>query len=289
MKKISIILLTIISLLIGSNVYALPEGFSVDISENVEGYVGEDIDTTIFITIAGQDCEFNVSKDDVIKDWFTNIPEGLTATVLKVKDNDEGQNNLLYVNITGTTDTPIEENICVTISANSINNETGNPYESPYVVIPNDSSKYVIKQREFSLLYKKDYTVSGKVGVEIDPQDVVVIVNGDKMIDDIVGKTLTNDFGLVVTITAYNQELNEVTITYTGTPTRTSNELIDTTFPASFFKNHGEDAHVPNRDDVKFNITKDEVKPTPQSAIIPQVEEKPKPKYVYVAPSTGVE
>ena len=263
MKKIIIILVTFMCLLNNYDVYAEAQGFSVSISDNVEGYVDEDIqDATITLEIEGEDCVFDdeaINAGDIITSWFTNIPTGLEATVNKLASG----NTKLKVDITGKTSSKVNKNIEVTIPANMIINETGHNYEYTYDVEPNDYAKYIIEDRIVSTVYKQDYTVSGKVNEEIDPQDVVVVITGDLLVNDIVGTTLTNDFGLTPTITAYDQENNEATITYTGIPTRTSQDEIDTTFLASYFKNYKDNAHVPNRPDVKFDIIDDNPTPKP--------------------------
>ena len=264
MKKIIIVLVTFMCLLFNCDVYAEAQGFSVSISENVEGYVDESLqDITVYLSIDGEECFFDyekISAGDNIKEWFTNIPEGLSANVKKLSSG----NAVLQVSITGKTSSVVNKCIEVTIPENMIKNETGNCYGVPYTVTPNSYSKYIIEERTVSIAYKKDYTVSGKVNEEIEPQDVVVVISGDLLVDDIIGTVLANDFGLVATITAYDQENNEATITYTGTPTRTSQDEIDTTFLASYFKHYKDNIHVPNRPDVKFDIIDANPAPKPR-------------------------
>lgn len=264
MKKLIIVLVTFMFLLINCDVYAEAQGFSVSISDNVEGYVDEDIqESTITLEIDGEDCVFNdnaISIGDDISTWFTNIPLGLKATVNKLASG----NTKLKVDITGKTSSKVNKNIEVTVPANMIIDETGLYYEFAVAVEPNDYAKYIIEERVVNVVYKQDYTVSGKVNEAIDSQDVVVVISGDLLVDDIVGTVLTNDFGLVATITAYDQENNEATITYTGTPTRTSQDEIVTTFLASYFKNYKDNAHVPNRIDVKFDIIDETPLPKPK-------------------------
>ena len=89
---------------------------------------------------------------------------------------------------------------------------------------------------------------------------VVEIVSGGPDAEELdlaaIGEQLpiTNDLGLVPTITDYDDMNMLITITYTGIPSKASNDLIHTTIPASYLDPSIEDRDVPDRNDVRFNI-----------------------------------
>ena len=88
MKRLIYLLCILVVLSIFIPVSAIAS-ISVDLKGDVEGIVGQRI-VNQFVTLTlepSSECYFNVSEDDDITDWFTNIPDNLTAIVDRVYDN----------------------------------------------------------------------------------------------------------------------------------------------------------------------------------------------------------
>lgn len=302
MKKLIINICICLCILFGftRNVDAVGT-LKIVISENVEGYIGETINSqTVELTFSDPSQYFfntdEINIGDDITSWFTNVPSGCnyTATVESVSETIVSVNFIGSID-TGTleSETPIEVTIPyipddpITIGINEEKYyilQNTNPYLSSLSEVDNTNAKYIIQQHPFEIAYKGPYTVSGIVGQEISPQIVEVEIisggpDGDEFDLSIENIDLPVVNGLTPTVTYLNPNDLEITITYTGIPTSPSQDLIHTTISKeNMFKNI-EDRVVPDREDVKFNIV----------PITMQEDEEEENIVVFVPPHTGIE
>ena len=260
---------------------------SIVVNNNVEGYIGEaivnqDVELTLNLPDEYEFIVDHITDGMDVKGWFTNIPSGCNYSAV-VSSVDV---NKITVTFSGSIDfgTPVSETpINVTIPYVSTSpyiymKNSSSVYEADLSMNDNTNAKYIIEEHPFDIRYYGPYTVSGYVGEDIGSQDVVVeIVSGGPDAEELdlaaIGEQLpiTNDLGLIPTITDYDDTNMLITITYTGIPSKTSNDLIHTTIPATYLVPSIEDRDVPDRNDVRFNIIR-----------------RQENKHEYVAPFTGV-
>lgn len=285
MRKIVTILCVCLCLGIFVDLYTDADALiSVVITNNVEGKAGKAIeDSDVVLTFNQPDDYFwntdNIAEYDDITDWFTNIPTDCNYSV-EVKSVSETELIATFSGSIGasaplTDGTPIELTVPYLEGVEYILAGV-NPYEADLSDVANSNASYIIKEDKFEIEYYGPYTVSGTVGVELTPQDVVVhIVDRGPLNIDFDPTAVTNTLdvvnGLTPTITAFDDTLDLITITYTGTPISASSELIHTTFAQADMVNATSDIEVADREDVKFNIVP-KSRPTPS----------------YVPPHTGI-
>ena len=298
MKKIVVIFCVLLSLCFSFSVNAVAS-ISAVVNNDVEGYIGETIEdqmVTVSLLPSGQ-CTFeNLNYGDDITSWFTNIPDNLYATVESVVDD------VITVRFTGDIDDGESEgisNIEVVIpyiedDVSTPDNEEvyyikfgANVYEDSITDIDNSNAHYIISDKNVLIEYDGPYTVSGYVGEVLVEQIVVCEFKensqGEELDLDAIGKTLPVVNGLTPTITDWDDVNMKITITYSGTPIVTSQDLIHTTFPKDYMMLNVVDRVVEDREDVKFNI----IDRTPEPELTPEPEPIPTP-IPYIIPATGI-
>lgn len=294
MKKIIAILCLFVCLLSTNAVNAVAS-LQVVINGNVEGYIGTTIDEqTVTLTLESPyTVKFeNIDQYDDVTGWFTNIPSDLYAEILEIV-SPECIKVQFYGDLDGglsVATIPIE----VTIPAGYVNNND-ETYPSDLSLCDNTNANYILKEEALEVAYKKDYTVSGTVGEVLTSQDVVVKINHLPSSISFNKNSIPFDLpvvnGLTPTVSSYDETELEITITYTGTPLATSQDLIHTTFSKESFPGSGNDVVVPDRIDVKFNIVDltPAPDPTPVPVPVPVVEDDEEPIVIaYEIPKTGV-
>lgn len=297
MKKIIILLCTCLCLCFGYRNISATALFNITVTNNIEGIVGSTITSQeVTLTIDSSDVAiFNSEMEgEDVTDWFTNIPDNcnFTATISSV------DNETCFVEFTGDIDKvaqALQKDIDVTVNSSesepyvvfSYMNDPIDPSTDYYdgsIDCINGGAEYIITEL-FDIKYDGPYTVSGYVGEQLTPQIVRVEITSNTdtfKVSDIVDKTLSTVNGLTATVTECIDN-KHITITYTGTPIATSNDLIHTTVCKDYMAWNVKDRIVPDREDVRFNI----IDKTP--IVVPVVEiddENPKP---YTPPVTGVD
>lgn len=296
MKKIIVFICTSICLyLCLSNVEAMA-GFDINIFQNVEGVVGSILSNPEVILTVQEPANviFNEEKiGEDVTDWFTNIPANTNYTA-EISDVTDG-GLTCYVQFSGDIERsaePLEEQIAATVTSSeseqfllfnyAVEEEAPDYYDGSIEVVKSDAAKYIITE-DFTIQYDGPYTVSGYVGEELTPQVVKVEItsNTDKFNSaKILNSILSTPNGLTATVTECSDPTH-ITITYTGTPIVTSQDLIHTTVPKIGMNWNVKDRIVPDRADVKFDII-DRIVPTPDPE--PTYDDPP----VYEAPKTGI-
>lgn len=288
MKKIIVFICLCLCVCFGfKDVDAVSE-FDVTITGTVDGNINKNITKSVTFTISNELVTFNedlVGCD--VTSWFNNIPEDCDYTATCKFASDE----ICMVEFTGKIGkdaivgtTPIdatidvvsddeEEDVCPLILYN------GDNYIDTKDAI-NDNANYVITDN-FVIQYDGPYTVSGYVGEELIPQVVRVEITTDTDTfnsEEILNQVLSTPNGMYATVSE-SIDNKHITITYTGTPVEESQDLIETTISKDYMDFKRVDRAVPNREDVKFNITK---------KVIPPVIEDDDP-IPYIPPVTGID
>lgn len=291
MKKIlKIIFICVCLCMVNFNNSKADAIISLILTNNVEGERGLDIteqNVEIIFNLADQYFfnTDNIEVGDDVTSWFENgFPSecDYTVSVSSVREDE------LVVTFEGSigASATISDGIPITINipyvpATPYIKQGVNDYEADLSLLDLSSDAlYIIKERSFKIAYNGPYTISGTVGQVLTPQVVVVKIldtgaSGEVLDLDSVEKTLPVVNGLTPTIIDFDDIENLITIEYTGTPLAPSQDKISTTFPSSYMDPPSEDRHVPDRDDVKFDITQ---------VSTPNNENKP----TFIPPTTGV-
>ena len=299
MKKI-IILASLLLCMFCLNLVDASAGIYVTVDNDVEAdityevVVNEDDKTIVYLYLNGDE---NVYFDDSligenVNHWFSepldgdenlmptpfnDLPSGLDAYVLGIEDN---KATIEISGIVADSNEKGEYQICVAVPGDVVwcgDDLYGDSDDYIYSNLSLSSALY--KLYEPVVTYKGPYIVSGVVGEVLTPQIVVVTINNESLLKaDLttsLNQTLPIVNGLIPTITSVSDK--EYTITYTGVPIETSQDLIHTTILKDYLSPNAQDKIVPDRIDVKFDI----IDKVPQ--YIEPIEEN------YIAPITGVE
>lgn len=268
-KKIFIVLLVLILLPLGIKAMVSDE-FTVN--GNVEGVVGFALeDNTVDLELSGTSFEFDttaITLDMDISDWFTNLPSGLSATVL------DFDFDYVTAEFNGVYDSVIDEQISVTIPQAFLDG-----YSDDLDNTPSDDAKFISTHNP-SAIYHGPYTVSGVVGTPITEQ--IVVIELDEVIEDTdiydLSITYTNGLtGKATNIIPNGTYGKLLTITFSGTPTMVDHSEIEYIVYKDKVLYISSDLVVPNRADVVFNITTSNTTP-------PTTPEVP-----HIPPKTGIE
>ena len=250
--------------------------------------------TVVLLTLAGDKSA--VFDDDIIGDnvnhWFNrpldadldlmpvpfnDIPDGLDAFVLDIEDN------RATVEIKGTVAATANKGIsqiCLAIPGDVIivdGDVYGNTDDYVYTNLLLSLAQYKIYEPVVE--YKGPYTISGTVEEALSPQIVVVTINDDCLLKANSAVSLNQRLPIVNGLTPVISDVSdkEISITYTGIPIETSQDLIHTIIIKDYLLPDTKDKIVADRIDVKFDIID---KPPP--AVIDDTPD------TYVPPITGV-
>jgi len=255
---------------------------TIDVERNVEGKTYTQLTNQfVELELSDPDFSFNVEEGDDITNWFTNIPEGFTATA------EEIDNEYIKVHFTGQTDEATDEVIMVSVPSGKIS-YMGSEIEG---ILSNDpdseDSRYIIDELEIKAYYDRPSTVSGYVGEELEVQYVYIKLENDTYKSDIISAILSVYNGLTATVIDYDSG-NVAIVRYTGTPVQKDDSLIHSTLRKEHLNISQSDLAVPDREDVRFNIRERSVIPD-----IPTPEDLPAQDVgdidAYTIPHTGVE
>lgn len=245
----------------------------VTINNNITGKLGQTIlDQFMEVDLyPDSECSFNVSEDDDITSWFTNIPNNLSAIVDSLEDN--------YMIVRFTGDIDLNESVGnrlieLTIPSGYIlfNDDT---YDDD-IVVDNNTYNYIIEDKgTFILDYKDSYIIDGYVNEYLN-KDIVICFKDNSLSEsftpNIMEMVLSDHNGLKVSVKSLAN--NELTINYSGYPTYEDHSLIHTLISKDYLLLSNEDYVIKDRTDVCFNIITREI--------------KQEPKQEYVIPTTGV-
>ena len=280
MMKKALILLILLLILIPFRIKANVD-VTIEVERNVEGTTYTDlVNQFVDLELSDPDFSFNVEQGDDISSWFTNIPEGFTATVQEV------DNEYISAYFTGQTDEAVDEVILVSVPSGKIS-YMGSEIEGVLSNDPNiEDSRYIIDELEIRAYYDRPSTVSGYVGEELEVQYVYIKLENDTYNSDIINATLSTYNGLTATVIDYDQN-NVATVRYTGTPLQKDDSLIHSTLKKEHLNISQIDLVVPDREDVRFDIKERSVTPdVPTPEDLPdQDDDKP----AYTIPHTGIE
>ena len=272
MKKI-IIFLSLCLCLTCTRVIHAVGGVKVVLNNNVEGISNTTIDPQdVELTFDSDGYEFDtsaLSEDDDITDWFVDgIPDGCDYTVTVANITSTTLTATFNGTIeygTPTSTTPIQVTIPQGyVIFNSV------PFTEDIDDVDNTNAKYIIEDT-FNIEYKGPYEVAGTVNEELVTNIVeVIITSGDTFASDCVGTNLPTINGMTPTITDLDtSDYKSITITYSGKPLNPSQDLIETIIPYYCLDSYTIDRPVPNREDVKFNITPKHIPSIPETYHIP--------------------
>ena len=248
---------------------------SMVVSNCVEGKAGDTIlDQIVSLSFTDPDeFSFNttsLSAEQDITSWFTNRPAN-TNLVAKVQSVSESEIKVRFSGSIDSSATVGETNIEVCIpNSESISYITKKfnsmPVQEPVDSFNNASAKYIITEYDNVVIeYDGPYTISGTVGEAIVPQTIGVEISsgGDEFDLSIENVELPTVNGLTPKVIYADVMGMQITIEYTGTPLAPSTDLIHTTIDGTYLL-QGITRHVPDRNDVKFNIApKQNNNPTP--------------------------
>ncbi|MBO7698518.1 MAG: hypothetical protein J6S38_05745 [Erysipelotrichaceae bacterium] len=275
MKKLILLIFSLFLVLFPRPVSANVD-VTVEVDNNVEGETNRDLNNQFVDLILSNDYySYDVFIDDDISDWFTNIPEGLTASVSDVDDN------YLTVEFTGQSAVEVDEVIQVVIPSGKVLDDFGNPIEGTLSNDPDtEDSRYLIVDLTIRAYYDRPSTVSGYVGEELDVQYVYIKLENDTYTTDIINAVLSTYNGLTATVIDTDDD-NIATVRYTGTPLEEDHSLIHSVLDKDHLNISTESLIVPDRADVLFDIRKRSVEP--------DVSDQPAEQPTYTIPFTGVE
>ncbi len=239
----------------------------------VDGYVDEDIGSRIVeLSLSDLNYCFEVENGEDISGWFPNIPLGLKAVV---DGHDEGN---ILVSFEGTPLEASQEFIKVTVPDGCIIDKNAEDSIGDLSNTPSERAAYRIEVKMPFAIYERESTVKGKSGEELMPQKVYVQLENTTCQASMMGHVFETYNGLTPRVVDI-LENNVIVIEYTGTPLRRDSSLIHTSLRNEDLK-CDTDLPVPDREDVRFAITEDEMLPK-FSAVS---EEKS-----HIFPVTGVE
>ncbi len=244
----------------------------VDAEGIVDGYVGENIGSRIVeLRLSDRNYRFEVEDDEDISGWFANIPEGLEAYIV---GHTEGN---IHVSFEGTPLEASEEFIEVTVPDGFIIDKNADDSIGNLSNTPSEKAMYQIRVKTPLAYYERESIVKGKVGKQLTPQKVYVQLENTTCEASMMGHVFESHNGLTPKVVDILSS-NVVVIEYTGTPLKKDRSLIHTILLNEDLR-CDTDLIVPDRQDVRFDITEEEETPVP-----PIIEEKP-----HVFPVTGIE
>jgi len=306
MKKIIVILCLLVSSVFCSVKINAVADYSATITGTVVCFTGEELleEDEQIVTISlepSSQCSFvdTLTEGDDITSWFSdagtfvsNRPLNLEAHVY---ENNESSIKVIFYGDVDENETVGKRAINVTIPADCVYYGL-NTITDDIVIVNPTTANYIVKDGDFWLEYTGPWEVKGTVGEELETNTVKVqivrtceIGGQNEEINTNIIDTVTADLptinGLTPSITDYDYTDMIITITYTGKPLATSDDLIHTTIPQACWTSNTEDRIVQDRDDVKFNI----VEKVSNEIIEEDDDDEDENIVVFVIPKTGIE
>lgn len=274
MKKLIIFLLLLITMCLPMKISANVD-VTIDVDRNVEGKTNTELSNQfVNLELDDPDFSFNVEENENITSWFTNIPEGFTATA------EEVDNEFIKVRFTGQTSQATDETILVVVPSGKIS-YMGSVIEGELSNDPDsEDSRYIITELEIKAYYGRPSTVSGYVGEQLEVQYVYIKLENDTFKETIIDSILSTYNGLTATVIDYDTN-NVAKVKYTGTPLEEDDSLIHSILKKEDLNLSEEDLTVPDREDVRFDIRK--------RSITPDEPGQDDPEPAYTIPFTGIE
>lgn len=290
MKKFIVLAIVLLLAVVVKPVYANAD-LMIEAEGIVDGYVNEEItDKIVTLSLTDNNYIFDeafTSEGEDITEWFTNIPEGLTATISSYSENSLG------VTINGTTGQECDLQIKVAVPDGPIVTKDYASSVDGLENIESDKAKYIIAKCIPSAEYTGPFTVSGFVKDDLEVQYIYIRLINTKATE----KMLNSEIDLYNGLTGIVIEINEdqiLKVKYTGNPESEDHSLIDITLSKDLV-DCNEDLKVPDREDVKFDINVKSEPEKPDEPAVPESvvpENKEDNKIVYIThpiPQTGVE
>jgi len=252
----------------------------IEVEGIVDGYVKEEInDKIVTLSLTDNNYIFDevfTSEGEDITEWFTNIPEGLTAVVTSYSENSLG------VTVSGISEVECDLQIKVKVPDGPIVTKDYASSVDGLENIESDKAKYIIEKRIPSAEYTGPFTVSGYVKEDLDIQYIYIRLINTEATE----KMLSSEIDLYNGLTGKVIEISEdqiLKVKYTGNPENEDHSLIDIILSKELV-DCNEDLKVPDREDVKFDIN------TKSEPLVPEKEKESKIVYVtHPIPQTGVE
>ncbi len=290
MKKFIVLAIVLLLAVVVKPVYANAD-LMIEAEGIVDGYVNEEItDKIVTLSLTDNNYIFDeafTSEGEDITEWFTNIPEGLTATISSYSENSLG------VTINGTTGQECDLQIKVAVPDGPIVTKDYASSVDGLENIESDKAKYIIAKRIPSAEYTGPFTVSGFVKEDLEVQYIYIRLINTKATE----KMLNSEIDLYNGLAGIVIEISEdqiLKVKYAGNPENEDHSLIDITLSKDLV-DCNEDLKVPDRDDVKFDINVKSEPEKPDEPAVPEPivpENKEDNKIVYIThpiPQTGVE
>ena len=274
MKKLIVFLLLLITMCLPMKISTNVD-VTIDVDRNVEGKTNTELSNQfVNLELDDPDFSFNVEENENITSWFTNIPEGFTATA------EEVDNEFIKVRFTGQASQATDETILVVVPSGKIS-YMGSVIEGELSNDPDsEDSRYIITELEIKAYYDRPSTVSGYVGEQLEVQYVYIKLDNDTFKETIIDSILSTYNGLTATVIDYDTN-NVAKVKYTGTPLEEDDSLIHSILKKEDLNLSEEDLTVPDREDVRFDIRK--------RSITPDEPDQDDPEPAYTIPFTGIE
>ena len=273
MKRILILLFVFSLVCFCKDVSASPL-LMVEAEGIVDGYVGENIGSRIVeLRLTDEDYRFEVENDEEISDWFTNIPSGLEAYVLRHEDQ------RMQVSFEGTPKVENNELISVRVPDGYIIDLNSDDSIGDLENVPDEKGKYEIAIRIPYAEYDREAIVSGYVNEQLIPQRVYIRLHHTTSEASMMHHLFEIHNGLIGEVVEILPE-NVIVVEYTGIPLEEDDSKIHTVLLDEDLK-CDQDLIVPDREDVRFAIRK-------KIVVIPDLPKIEIPE-VHVIPITGVE
>ena len=258
----------------------------IEVEGIVDGYVKEEVkDKVLTLTLTDNNYIFDdvyTSEGEDITDWFTNIPEGLSAEVTSYSENSLG------VTISGITDNECDLQIKVKVPDGPIVTKDYASSVDGLENVESDKAKYIIQKRIPSAEYTGPFTVSGYVKEDLEVQYVYIRLINTKATEAMLNAEIDLYNGLTGKVVEISDD-QILKVEYTGNPVNEDHSLIDITLSKELV-DCNLDLKVPNREDVKFDINPKTEPVIPDEPAKPEQKEETKPVYVtHPIPQTGVE
>ncbi len=211
----------------------------------VVGVVDKEIKSASFKIKTNVTINTNVDTD--ITSWFTNIPDGLKATI----SGKEEKNKTIIVKMTGKATDTFDEVIELTIPGSAIKESDNDLY-----AVTNYSAKYVISNPSATI---DNVEIVGTQGTEL-LKIITVRVTDDKfkLLSVMAAGSAKTNLPDGLTASYEGLDNGSVVVKVTGTPTASGEGVLSFTIPGKWLES-GIDLKVTANPNAKFNIKADSV------------------------------
>lgn len=229
MKKLIVLLILSLLTLCTINVFASgQDGVYVECiidGNEIDGYVGEGIDTKAYIEIVAGAYTFDtesIFEDDDVTEWFTNIPDGVSAYIADISESN------IFIQFSGIPTVTSQDVATIYIPSMYIKDEVGPISSDPNekTLVDNDCAKFNILEPSIDC---DEIQIEVTKGDSINEEIVITIVDDGQayFIGEEIEKYINEVDGLTISYKGMNESHNILTLVVRGTVTKDGKYPID--------------------------------------------------------------